>query len=221
VKIVSLNVGKPRTVPYGDREVTTSIFKSPVQGPLLLRRLNLDGDAQADLQVHGGRNKALYAYPSEHYQFWRKEFPEQELPWAMFGENLTTEGLTEDNACIGDHFRIGEAIVRVTQPRMPCYKLGIRFGRPDMVKRFLASRRSGIYFAVVEEGMVNTGDTIERIQENGNCLGIADVNRAYVDTKNNLPLLRRIVELDILPRGLHDEFAEELALLEQPAATDS
>jgi MOSC domain-containing protein YiiM len=215
VKIVSLNVGKPRTVLYGDREVATSIFKSSVPGPLLLRRLNLDGDHQADLQVHGGRNKAVYAYPSEHYEFWRKEFPEQELPWGMFGENFTTEGLTEENACIGDQFRIGKAIVQVTQPRMPCYKLGIRFGRPDMVQRFLASRRSGIYFSVVEEGMVNAGEAIERIQENENCLSIAEVNRAYADTKANLPLVRRIVRLDILPRGLHDEFAEELALLER------
>ena len=215
MKIISLNVGRPRTVPCGDREVTTGIFKSAVQGPLLLRRLNLDGDAQADLQVHGGRNKAAYAYPSEHYEFWRKEFPEQELPWGMFGENLTTGGLTEENACIGDQFRIGEALVRVTQPRMPCYKLGIRFGRPDMVKRFLASRRSGIYFAVVEEGMLNAGDSIERIQGNENGLSIADVNLAYVDAKNNLSLVRRIVELEILPRGLHDEFAEELALLQQ------
>jgi MOSC domain-containing protein YiiM len=215
MRIVSLSVGRPRTIHYVDRDVTTAIFKSPVPGPLLLRRLNLDGDAQADLQVHGGRNKAVYAYPSEHYEFWRKEFPEQELPWGMFGENLTTEGLTEENACIGDHFRIGEAVVKVTQPRMPCYKLGIRFGRPDMVKRFLASRRSGIYFAVVEEGLVDTGDTIERIEENENRLSIADVNRAYIDTRGNQPLVRRIVSLEILPRGLHDEFAEELALLER------
>jgi MOSC domain-containing protein YiiM len=215
MKILSLNVGKPRTVPYGEGEATTSIFKSPVPGPLLLRRLNLDGDAQADLRVHGGRNKAVYAYPSEHYDFWRKELPEQELPWSMFGENLTTEGLTEENACIGDQFRIGGAIVKVTQPRMPCYKLGIRFGRPDMVKRFLESRRSGIYFSVVEEGMIAVGDAIEKIHEDENRISIADVNRAYVDTRNNEPLLRRIVDLAILPQGLHAEFAEELALLKQ------
>ncbi|MGC2332649.1 MAG: MOSC domain-containing protein [Candidatus Acidiferrales bacterium] len=215
MKVISLNVGKPRRVPYGDGEVTTSIFKSPVPGPLLLRRLNLDGDAQSDLQVHGGRNKAVYAYPSEHYESWRKEFPEQELPRGMFGENLTTEGLKEENACIGDQFRIGEAVVKVTQPRMPCYKLGIRFGRPDMVKRFLASRRSGIYFSVVEEGMIGVGDAIEKIHEDENRLSIADINRAYADTRNNEPLLRRIVRLGILPQGLHTEFAEELALLKR------
>jgi MOSC domain-containing protein YiiM len=215
MKLVSLNVGKPRTVPYAEGEVTTGIFKSGVPGPLLLRRLNLDGDVQADLENHGGRNKAVYAYPSEHYEFWRREFPKRELPWGMFGENLTTEGLTEEDACIGDQFRIGEAVVKVTQPRIPCYKLGIRFGCPDMAKRFLASRRSGIYFAVVEEGLANAGDAIERIHEDKNRLSIADVNRAYVDATSNQPLVRRIVSLEILPRGLHDEFAEELAQLER------
>jgi MOSC domain-containing protein YiiM len=215
MKIVSLNVGMPRKVPYMNREITTGIFKSPVPGPLVLRRLNLDGDHQADLENHGGRNKAVYAYPSEHYEFWRREFPDMELPWAMFGENLTTEGLSEENACIGDHFRIGEAVVKVTQPRIPCYKLGIRFGRPDIVKRFLASRRSGIYFAVVEEGLVNTGDAIERVREDENRISIADVNRAYVSARDNLPLARRIVSLELLPRGLHDEFVEELASLER------
>jgi len=214
MKIISLNVGKPRTVLYGDREVTTGIFKSPVRGPLLLRRLNLDGDCQADLRVHGGRTKALYAYPSEHYEFWRREFPEMELPWGMFGENLTTEGLTEEGTCVGDTFRIGGATVKVTQPRMPCFKLALRFGRPDMVKRFLASGRSGIYFSVVEEGLVDAGDAIERIQKDENGVSIADVNRAYVDAKNNLPLVRRIVSLELLPQGLHEEFAEELALIE-------
>jgi len=215
MKIVSLNVGTPRKVPYMNGEIMTGIFKSPVPGPLLLRRLNLDGDHQADLENHGGRNKAVYAYPSEHYEFWRREFPDMELPWSMFGENLTTEGLSEEDACIGDHFRIGEAVVKVTQPRIPCYKLGIRFGRPDIVKRFLASRRSGIYFAVVEEGLVNTGDAIERVRKNEHRISVADINRAYVNTRDNLPLARRIVSLEILPRGLHDEFVEELAVLER------
>ncbi|MGD1210658.1 MAG: MOSC domain-containing protein [Candidatus Acidiferrales bacterium] len=213
--IVSLNVGAPRTVRYMDRDVNTGIFKSPVPGPLLLRRLNLDGDHQADLENHGGRNKAVYAYPSEHYEFWRREFPDMELPWSMFGENLTTEGLSEEDACIGDHFRIGEAVVKVTQPRIPCYKLGIRFGRPDIVKRFLASRRSGIYFAVVEEGLVNTGDAIERVRKSEHRISVADINCAYVNARDNLPLARRIVSLEILPRGLHDEFVEELAALER------
>src|SRR5271154_5773508 len=157
MKILSLNVGLPRTVHDRGRDVTTAIFKAPVQGPVMMRKLNFDGDRQADLEVHGGKNKAVYAYPSEHYEFWRRGFPDMDLPWGMFGENLTTEGLTEENAHIGDHFRIGEAVVAVSQPRLPCFKLGIRFGRPDIIKRFFASGRSGIYFSVVEEGLVGNG----------------------------------------------------------------
>ena len=217
MKIISLNVGLPRHLHYGQAnlEVTTSIFKSSVPGPRLLRRMNLDGDLQSDLNVHGGKNKAVYAYPSEHYNYWREQLPEYEFSWGNFGENFTTEGFLEKNAFIGDHFRIGEAVVKVVQPRMPCFKLAIRFDRSDMVKRFLASRRSGIYFSVIEEGLVNAGDAIERVEQNENCVSVADVNRAYADPENNLPLLRRIVDLEILPQGLHDEFAEELALLEQ------
>lgn len=214
MKIVSLNVGIPRKVPYGDREVLTGIFKSPVTGPLLLRRLNLDGDHQADLENHGGRNKAVYAYPSEHYEFWRRELPGMELSWGIFGENLTIEGLTEEDACIGDHFRIGEAVVAVSQPRIPCYKLGLRFGRDDMPKKFLASGRSGIYFSVVEEGLVNTGDAIERIHQNEHGISVAEINRAYVHGRENVPLVRRIVRSEILPPGLHQDFLEQLTSLE-------
>jgi MOSC domain-containing protein YiiM len=214
MKILSLHVGLPQRVPFQDRYVTTSIFKSPVPGPVMLRRLNLDGDFQSDLQVHGGKNKALYAYPSEHYDYWRKQLPDHEFTWGNFGENLTTEGLREQDACVGDVYRIGGATVRVTQPRMPCYKLGIRFGRDDMVKRFLASGRSGIYFYVVEEGLVNTGDAIEKISAVPNGISIWDVNQAYAHTGENIELVRRIVEAQILPRGLHDDFVEMLAALD-------
>src|ERR1700676_2196200 len=200
MRILSLNVGLPRTVHDRGREVSTAIFKEPVQGPVTLRRLNLDGDRQADLEVHGGPNKALYAYPSEHYEFWRKEFPKMDLPWGMFGENLTTEGLKEEDACIGDHYRIGKALVMLTQPRVPCYKLGIRFGCDDIVRRFFASRRSGIYFSVLEEGPVNTGDSIERVQQDESRVSVADINRAYMK-ESDIPLLRRIVRLEMLPAG--------------------
>jgi MOSC domain-containing protein YiiM len=213
MKIVSLNVGLPRALRVRDREVTTGIFKSPVPGPVMLRRLNLDGDRQADLENHGGRNKAVYAYPSEHYEFWRGELPGMDLPWGIFGENLTIEGLMEDAACIGDHFRIGEAVVAVSQPRIPCYKLGIRFGRDDIVKRFLASGRSGIYFSVVEEGMVKAGDAIERIHRNEHGISVAEINRAYVHGPENIPLVRRIVGAEILPPGLHRDFVEQLNYL--------
>ncbi len=214
MKIVSLNAGLPRVVLDRGREVTTGIFKSPAAGPVMLRRTNLDGDRQADLENHGGRNKAVYAYPSEHYEFWRQELPETELTWGNFGENLTTEGLSEQEACIGDQFRIGGAIVKVTQPRIPCFKLGIRFGRNDMVKRFLASGRSGVYFAVVEEGLVNAGDAIDLVQRGESGVTVADVNRAYVHSRENTGLLREIIDKEILPPGLHADMVQRLASLQ-------
>lgn len=214
MKVISLNVGRPRLVVDRGREVSTGIFKSPVSGPLMLRQTNFDGDRQADLKNHGGMNKATYAYPSEHYEFWRGELPGVELTWANFGENLTTEGLLESDARVGDRFRIGGAVVRVAQPRLPCFKLGIRFGRDDMVKRFLASGRSGIYFSVVAEGLVQAGDTIELLERDERGITIADVNRAYGHSRENLDLLRHIIELEILPPGLHGDFVERLASLE-------
>lgn len=214
MKIISLNVGLPRTVQDArGHDVLTSIFKSAVAGPLLLRRMNLDGDLQSDLTVHGGKNKAVYAYPSEHYDYWRKQLPGYEFTWGNFGENFTTEGFFEDHAFIGDRFRIGGATIKVAQPRMPCFKLGIRFARPDMVKMFWASHRSGIYFSVVEEGMVGVGDTFERVHEDERRISIADINRAYADPQENLALLQRIVDLEVLPGGLHAEFSEVLAAL--------
>lgn len=214
MKVISLNVGRPRLVIDRGREVSTGIFKSPVAGPVMLRQTNLDGDRQADLENHGGTNKAVYAYPSEHYEYWRGELPGVELTWANFGENLTTEGLLESEARIGDRYRIGGAVLRVSQPRIPCYKLGIRFGRDDMPKRFLASGRSGIYFSVVEEGSVESGDPIELIERDAHGITVADVNRAFVRSRENLDLLRHIIAAEILPPGLQRDLVERLASLE-------
>lgn len=214
MKIISLNVGRPRLVLDGERQVSTGIFKSPAAGPVMLRTLNFDGDRQADLGAHGGVNKALYAYPSEHYPFWRKELGGMELTWGNFGENLTTEGLLEAQACIDDQFRIGDAIVRVSQPRIPCYKLGIRIGREDMPKRFLASGRSGIYFAVMEEGLVEAGDSIDLVKRDKRGISVADVNRAYVHSRENPDLLRRIIDAEILPPGLQKDLEKRLAIVE-------
>ena len=169
MKILSVNVGLPREVPWQGKLVTTGIFKEPVNGAVALRTLNLDGDRQADLTVHGGVDKAVYAYPSEHYLFWRTELPGVDLPWGMFGENFSTAGLREEDVYIGDRFRIAEAEVMVTEPRMPCFKLGLKFGRADMIKRFLASRRTGFYFAVMREGMVAAGNAIELIGREQEC----------------------------------------------------
>lgn len=216
MRIISLNAGLPRTVrdAHG-RDVLTSIFKSPVSGPRLLRRTNLDGDLQSDLSVHGGKNKAAYAYPSEHYDYWRTQLSDVDFTWGMFGENFTTEGLLEETAFIGDHYRVGGATVKVTQPRFPCFKLAIRFNRADMVKLFFASLRSGIYFSVVEEGMVDVDDVFERVHQDPRSISVADINRAYDDPREHLDLIRRIVDLEVLPHGLHSEFSEVLATLRQ------
>ena len=209
-KIVSLNVGLPREVTWKGDKVVTGIFKEPVAGPVMLRILNLDGDQQADLSVHGGVHKAVYAYPSEHYDFWRNELPDMNLPFGMFGENFTTEGLREDSVNIGDRFRVGKAELMVTQPRLPCYKLGIKFGRADMVKRFLVSRRTGFYFAVVQEGEVETGNEIELLERDKNGLTVADVTRLHAFEKDDLKTLRRALETEALPASWRDYFRQRI-----------
>ena len=210
MKILSVNVGLPREVQWQGKLVTTGIFKEPVHVPVMLRSLNLDGDRQADLAVHGGESKAAYAYPSEHYTFWRSEFPEMNLPWGMFGENFTTEGLLEESVHIGDRFRIGEAEVMATEPRMPCYKLGIKFGRADIIKRFLASRRSGFYFAVAREGMVSAGDALEFVGREQQDISIADITRLYAFEKDDLTALRRAITINALPESWKGYFRHRL-----------
>jgi MOSC domain-containing protein YiiM len=165
LRIVSVNVGQPREVPAGERSVLTSIFKSPTAGRVAVRRNNLEGDRQSDLRVHGGPYKAVYAYPSEHYAYWTEQLPGMTLPFGAFGENLTTAGLLEDTVAIGERFRIGSAIFEVTQPRMPCFKLALRFGRSDMVKKFWKSGFSGFYLAVLEEGELGVEDAIEKVAD--------------------------------------------------------
>ncbi len=179
----------------------------------MVRTLNLDGDRQADLSVHGGPTKAVYAYPSEHYEYWTRELPETKLPWGMFGENLTTAGLLERELNIGDKLRVGSAILMATEPRLPCYKLGIKFGRADVVKRFLASQRTGFYFAVLKEGEVGVGDTIEIIEKSNNSLTVSDIIALSTHEKHNVGLLRRAVGLTTLPESWRIYFEHRLAKL--------
>jgi MOSC domain-containing protein YiiM len=198
--------------------VLTGIFKEPVAGRVMLRTLNLDGDGQADLSVHGGPSKAVYVYPSEHYTYWQQEFPKMKLPWGMFGENFTSAGLFESELNIGDKFRVGSAIVMVTEPRMPCYKLGIRFGRSDVVKRFLASERTGFYFAVLQEGEVGVGDQIELIEASKSSLKVSDITRLYnTREKHNAGLLRRAIEVEALPDSWKNYFQHRLEKLTAPS----
>ena len=203
MKLLSVNVGQPRTVEWQGRTVETSIFKAPIVGSVMLRTLNLDGDRQADLSVHGGAHKAVYVYPSEHYAIWRGELPGVELPWGMFGENFTTAGLLED-VQIGDRFQIGSARVMVSEPRVPCYKLSLKFGRADMVKRFLASGRTGFYVMVEKEGVVQAGDAITLIARADHSVSIADVTRLYASKQPDPVILRRAVALEALSDAWRD-----------------
>ena len=175
VRVVSVNVGLPREVRSGSETVRTAIWKSPVAGPVRVRRLNLEGDGQADPDVHGGPQKAVYAYPSEHYELWRKELELLELGWGSFGENLTTVGLTESTVRIGDRLRIGTVELQVTKPRLPCYKLALRLGRPEILRRLLQTGRTGFYLAVLEEGHLAAGDDIEFVASSERGPTVAEV----------------------------------------------
>jgi len=210
MKLLSVNVGLPREIKWRGKLVRTSIFKAPVQGRVRVTRLSIEGDQQSDLSVHGGIDKAVYVYPSEHYPFWREELPGMDLPWGMFGENLTTQGMLEDTVHIGDRLRAGSAEFVVTQPRMPCFKLGIRFGRPDMVKRFQHSGRSGFYLSVVREGEITAGDSLEWIARDENGVTVADVANLYTADAADPALLHRVSELSALPQGWRDHFRKRL-----------
>jgi MOSC domain-containing protein YiiM len=213
MKLVSVNIGHPREVIYKGKTVTTGIFKEPVEGRIRLRMLNLDGDRQADLSVHGGLSKAAYAYPIEHYEYWREQVPGVDLPWGMFGENFTTEGLREDSVNIGDRFRMGSAEVMVTEPRLPCYKLAAKFGRDDIIKRFLHSGRTGFYFAVMQEGEVGTGDGIELVSRDEHSVTVADITRLYVREKDDMGTLRRAVQVTALPESWRVYFGKRIEKL--------
>jgi MOSC domain-containing protein YiiM len=201
MKVISVNVGRPRPVTWDDRVTLTGIYKSPVAGPVRVHHLNLEGDEQADPTVHGGVNKAVYAYPSEHYGFWREYYPHLLLDWAAFGENLTTEGLLESSASVGDQIQICSAVLTVVQPRMPCFKLAGKFGDSGILRKFTESGRSGIYFAVEKEGQLQAGDTITWLRRDPNKFTIADAMRLL--NGQNLPddHLARALNVTVLPES--------------------
>ena len=201
MRIVSVNVGLPREVVWKGINVRTAIFKQPVAGAVAIREPNLAGDRQADLTVHGGSGKAVYAYPAEHYEYWRKQLSDASFSWGVFGENLTTEGLREDTLCIGDLLRVGSAVLRVTQPRMPCYKLQLRFNRDDMIKRFLVSGRTGFYFSVIDPGEVGTGSKLEIMDRDPNRVTISDMVRLYLGQARDFDLLQRATNVRSLPEN--------------------
>ena len=196
-----MNVGVPREVVWLGKTVVTGIFKDPVDFPVMLRTMNLEGDRQADLSVHGGVAKAVYAYPEEHYGFWRGELPGMDLPPGMFGENFTTRGLSEETVHAGDRFRMGEAEVVVTQPRLPCFKLVVKFRRSDIIRRFLESGRTGFYMAVLRGGMVGAGDSVELLSADPQCVSIADLVRMHLPGEKDPDVLRRARNVEALPES--------------------
>ncbi len=206
MRLVSVNVGLPQEIASGGRTVLTSIWKRPVEGRVRVGGLNIAGDQQSDLAVHGGPEKAVYAYPSEHYEYWRRELPGMDLHWGAFGENFTTEGLLEEVSRIGDRLRVGSVECVVTQPRMPCYKLGIRFSRDDMVKRFLQSGRTGFYLAVLREGESGAGDPIELTHRDDHGVTVADISALYHSDADNQALVRRAIDVPALPEDWRNYF---------------
>jgi len=214
MRVISVNVGLPRKVMWKGKTVTTGIFKEPVAGRVALDALNLAGDRQADLRVHGGPDKAVYVYPVEHYDYWRGELPGVELPFGAFGENLTVEGLLENEIYIGDRFRIGTTELVVRQPRLPCYKLAVKFQRDDIIKRFLDSRRTGFYFAVIREGAVSAGDQIQILSRDPNGVTVPDIVRLYLNGDEDPDGLARAASVDALPDNWKTHFADQLARLQ-------
>jgi MOSC domain-containing protein YiiM len=210
LQLISLNVAHPRLTVYNGATINTGIFKQPVSGPVNLRTLNLDGDRQADLAAHGGPNKAVYGYPSEHYDFWRQELPGTSLPWGMFGENFTTEGLLEKHLFIGDRLRIGTAIIVVRQPRIPCHKLAAKFQRDDILERFLHSGRSGFYFSVEQEGVVQAGDSFQFLSRELHSITIAEMNTLFAEDKYNRDLLEKAIATAALPESWRDYLLQRL-----------
>src|SRR5258708_25287589 len=218
MQLISVNIGLPREVLWHGRPVVTGIFKEPVKGRTVLRKLNLDGDRQADLTVHGGEYKAVYCYPVAHYEYWRKELRGRELPMGMFGENFTVDfredgGSPEDSIHIGDRFLVGSAEVFVTQPRLPCYKLGVRFQMDDMVKRFLASGHTGFYLAVIREGEVGAGDEMKALARDPNAVPISEITRLYVAKRysdDDASSVKRALQVAALPESWKEYFRERL-----------
>jgi MOSC domain-containing protein YiiM len=208
-KLISVQVGVPRTVILNGEEVSTGIFKSPVRKRVHMGALDLEGDQQADLSVHGGRDKAVYAYPSEHYPFWKKQLPGVELPWGAFGENLTTSGWLEKDVCIGDRFAIGSAEVVVTQPRLPCFKLNLKFERDDMARRFLASGFTGFYFRVLREGEIGAGDEIVRVHQDEYRVSISDILKVYLGAPHSDELRARALRVEYLSDSWREELSQQ------------
>lgn len=211
MKLLSVNVSQPKEVLHSGKRIKTGIFKEPVSGRTMMRRLNIDGDGQGDLSVHGGIHKAVYVYPTEHYGYWKRELRRDDLTYGKFGENLTVEGLLEEAVHIGDVFRIGEALVEVSQPRVPCFKLGIKMNDPQIVKPFLESKRVGFYVRVLEEGEVGAGDAIERTKVGEGQMTVKEIVHLRHLDNTDVVAAKKAANLPALTPSWRDTFDEIVA----------
>ena len=208
MKLLSVNVSQPKEVSYNGKRIKTGIFKEPVSRRTMMRRLNLNGDGQGDPTVHGGVHKAVYIYTVEHYAYWKRELGRNDLTYGQFGENLTVEGLLEEYVHIGDVFRVGEALVEVSQPRVPCFKLGIKMRNARIVKPFLASERVGFYVRVLEEGEVGAGDAIERTKIGDGGMTVKEIVHLLHFDNTNAEAAKKAASLPALTPGWRDSFEE-------------
>jgi MOSC domain-containing protein YiiM len=215
MKIVSVNVGRPRLLSWKGATFSTGIFKAPVSGRVMLRRTNLDGDRQADLSVHGGPDKAVYGYPSEHYAYWSKQLPGHDFPWGAFGENFTTEGMLEKEVSVGDRYRVGSAVVMVKTPRLPCFKLAAKFQSDDIIEQFLSSGFSGFYFSVIEEGELGAGDEFQFLGGETPTLTILEAFRLFLPSSDDVDLLRHATQAQALPESWRERFRAKLGSIQK------
>ncbi len=212
MKIESIQVGMPKTVVFRGKEITTGIFKDPVKGPVLLKTLSLVGDGQADLRVHGGVNKALYAYSLDTYPRWRKLRPDLEFTDGAFGENLSMSSLLEDSIYIDDVYELGLAVVQVTQPRFPCYKLGVKFKESKIIKQFMEFERPGVYFRVLKEGEINVGDELKLIKREEVLLSVLELFQIQSAEEVDKDRIREILQIDSLTDEWKADFQKMLKL---------
>jgi MOSC domain-containing protein YiiM len=181
MKLISVNTSKQKSIEYQGKEISTGIFKEPIEGGVYVKRENLEGDEQADLLNHGGLHKAVYAFSSEHYNYWRETLKNPHLKHGAFGENLTISGLDEASVFIGDQFSVGQCVLEVSQPRVPCFKLGIVLNNTKASKLFIKSFNTGVYFRVIKEGIITAGDQVIKINEVPNSVSVRSLFRAYFD----------------------------------------
>lgn len=210
MRILSVNVGKSAPLSWNGQTANSSIVKTGVRGPVRVNKLGLDGDTQTNLKVHGGPLKAVYGYGKEHYAFWESELGLEGMPNGMFGENLTVAGLDESVIQIGDTFQMGTAVMMAVQPRQPCDTLARRFQRHDMIERFLKSLRCGVYFSVIEEGVVSAGEEMLPLQKMSHGISVADILRMKLIEREDADGMRRALEIDALPEKMKTLFKTRL-----------